>query len=1243
MKKIENLLHKIANRKTILLAVVSLYFSAFSVQASSELTTIDTAYLNSLTGAKVTWEEVASAGKDTIAIGDKFYKYTYHMPDDYEPSTRLDDNLTVENTTNKVFIGEYIDINSNSDAEGGAIYNTSASTEAIHSDFVDNYVNSSSGAAQGGAIYNYSGTIGDITGEFIGNYTYSNSNYENSNSMGGAIYNYGTIGDITGDFINNYSKHSSSDQAQGGAIANVISAKINNISGSFIKNYAMAENNAAAGGVINNFGEIDSIIGDFIGNYAYSKNGFSVGGAISNDRSASNSGKGKINNITGTFRDNYAYSENSGAYGGAIYNNGDIRNIIGNFSGNYAYSETSSACGGAIDNNNERIISDIIGDFISNYVYSNSENREISYGGAINNNGTIGDITGDFINNYSKNTGSGQAQGGAIANGKSAKINNISSNFISNYAYSENNSAIGGAINNFGEIDSIIGDFIGNYAYSENGGAYGGAVNSSKTASNSGKGKINNITGIFRDNYAYSENGGAYGGAIRSNYGSITLVNSSFYDNYVKGRYVDGGAIGSSGTLNIIANDGKNSAFKGNKRIYKDEAGNYIEESNAIYMNGGILNLSAVENGQIIFDDKITTSTGITNTAASPIEANNYNYAAMSEKEKFFVAAGSSEENYIETYLDRVVAYSVSSGMNASWEKQDNKYIFIEKTGDETQYEYRRAEFSYFEELNGYVGDAYQGQAIIFPSDLYGGDLQTLVDMLRAEAEAGGAEFSYEYKDGVYYFSASVNGQTASMTIKEDTKSGGALLTQEAPIIEKETEIISLKNYNGNIEAYFTDRRFDFVKKDGNYYAVDWYPDATGMLIKIDSSLKGYTDDNGNYINQEQIEQIIAQAKEDGKSVATSNSQVIIYDRKIYGGESGYFYQDENGEVEFYNYLDNSVEFNITGDGTGKVVFNDDIEHEGTINVSNTEVEVNAKGFDRANLGDGAIVSVGADKVVKETIINSGALLKIKDGTKALINMIASGGKMLVESGGEADDTVVFSGGTLATEVQAKLNNLLAQGGAILDLDAGTVLTGNIVIDSAANMGGEYDYSKIFKDEVTDAGSLTLVGGLNDKLKADSLVNNTADKKLNLTDGNYLLGNSASVAGWDKLTISDATVKLDGAIKMADAQKPINLTSTSELNLAGNSPLVTTIIGSLNNDGILNFHHDSDDADDITNIYGNYKAYDNAKMYIDVNTQTNKSDQMLVDGDVSGSTKVTIYKKGSCEASELIKFVDAPN
>jgi outer membrane autotransporter protein len=112
---------------------------------------------------------------------------------------------------------------------------------------------------------------------------------------------------------------------------------------------------------------------------------------------------------------------------------------------------------------------------------------------------------------------------------------------------------------------------------------------------------------------------------------------------------------------------------------------------------------------------------------------------------------------------------------------------------------------------------------------------------------------------------------------------------------------------------------------------------------------------------------------------------------------------------------------------------------------------------------------------------------------------------------------------------------------------------------------------------------------------------------------------------------------------MADAAKVINITADSVLDLAGHSPLITTIIGSVNNDGTLNFHHSSDDADDITNIYGNYTAFNNAQMIIDVNPTTKTSDLMIVDGDVAGTTKVTVYRITDGTTTDLIKFVEAPN
>ena len=226
------------------------------------------------------------------------------------------------------------------------------------------------------------------------------------------------------------------------------------------------------------------------------------------------------------------------------------------------------------------------------------------------------------------------------------------------------------------------------------------------------------------------------------------------------------------------------------------------------------------------------------------------------------------------------------------------------------------------------------------------------------------------------------------------------------------------------------------------------------------------------------------------------------------------------------------------------------------------------------------------------------------------------------------------------------LHNMLAGGGAELDIDMHSLLTGNIIIDAEAIMGGSYDYSQIFKDEVKDKGSLTLVGGLNDILTESSLINTTADKRLNLTDGQYVIGDGAQVvSGWDQLALkNNAEVKLEGDISLNDASKKIFIENGSSLDLAGHSPGNYTIQGSLNNDGMVTFSHVDDEADDVTTIFGNYKAYANAQMTFDIDPLANKSDLLRVDGDVSGTTQVVLnVLQPDVRPTKPIQFVEAEN
>ena len=428
---------------------------------------------------------------------------------------------------------------------------------------------------------------------------------------------------------------------------------------------------------------------------------------------------------------------------------------------------------------------------------------------------------------------------------------------------------------------------------------------------------------------------------------------------------------------------------------------------------------------------------------------------------------------------------------------------------------------------------------------------------------------------------------------------------------------------------------------DGNHII---YKDSSGNDIKESNALHMA----GGTTNLSAIEggQIIFNDKITANK-GSSNNVTPPSDTETYAGESGLFYQDDNGDIVFVNLLENNIKFNLNGDGTGKIVFNNDIEHDGNISIDNVEVEVNAKGLDRATLQNGSVVNVGIGGQVKDNIINQSSLLNIKNGGHALSTMVANGGKLVVQSGGFAENSVVFAGGTLEAQTQARLHNLLAKSDSYLNISADTLLTGNIIIDRHANLGGSYDYKKIFKDNITNGASLILEGGINNNLNKDSLINTSQNKKLVLSSGTFDIGSGANyVSGWKELSAkNNATVKLvaDTNNKSQIASEIINMSSGSTLDLAGNSPLIGTINASVNNDGLINFSHNSDGADDIVTIKGTYHAYKNASMIIDVDPSNNTADLLIIEGDVVGRTKVVVRPTGSGLLTAKALFVSAPN
>ena len=417
---------------------------------------------------------------------------------------------------------------------------------------------------------------------------------------------------------------------------------------------------------------------------------------------------------------------------------------------------------------------------------------------------------------------------------------------------------------------------------------------------------------------------------------------------------------------------------------------------------------------------------------------------------------------------------------------------------------------------------------------------------------------------------------------------------------------------------------------------------VNGGLIQFDDKVSGIA--VTQTVSKDEVEGFIKDAGAMGLEVKQDGENYIVS-----GEYNGAFmtYQIIKQTDGSYKVTTSSGEMSITGDDSSRVVFNNAIENMTQINISKTNVDVNegAGTISRTVTYDGGKLNINAGAKAEDSVINDGGTMNVANKATASRTEVNSGGVLSVAAGGLAENTTINSGGLLNAAAQAKLHNMLANSGAELNIDASALLSGNIIIDAAAKMGGSYDYSKIFKDEVADSGSLTLIGGLNDVLNESSLINSTDNKRLHLTAGSYDIGDGAqAVQGWDMLTFKDnATVKLEGDIALSGADKKIIIEKGSTLDLAGHSPSNYTITGSLSNDGSITFSHADDEADDITTIYGNYKAYSNAEMTIDVNPATNSSDLLKINGDVEGTTNVVLNALDTSKPTQMIAFVEAPN
>ncbi len=741
----------------------------------------------------------------------------------------------------------------------------------------------------------------------------------------------------------------------------------------------------------------------------------------------------------------------------------------------------------------------------------------------------------------------------------------------------------GGAIYNDSDLDNITGSFIGNSA------DFGGAIYNTH-------GNIDSISGDFIGNSAeYSS-----GGAINNNYGNIDSISGNFIGNSA----YTGGAI-YNGYSNSIGN------------ISGDFIGNSADSSGgAIYNNGDIDNISGSfignstdSSGGAIYNGYSNSTGNISGDfIGNSAEVNGGAISAHSLDTTLTNA--SFYDNYVTNPNGLGGAIYVLSEGNLNIVADGGESIFsgngiYEATAD-GGYQMKDSQALYVDLTAKTTLKAVNNGLIRFDDKIESSGFDTFMNRLHNLEQQG-----YIITDNGYgSYALSLNQTIEDDGIVMTATSNGTLINNgsEYQLVlnqtetRKQTEVMDRQTVEEGLQQ-MADMGAE-ITQDGDNWTVSLEMPEQGITAKIS---------------------YVFTLQPDGSYLADMNMTQSINDV-------------ETGNLDVPDLI-------ITGDASGKVELNNAVNGF-RVDISQTNVELNKAGaLTAATVSNGGVLDVNDESFVRATTINADGSLNINAGGKAINTHVNDGGKMHLAADGTANDTVVEAGGTLSAETRAKLNNLLANGGAILDIDSGAVLTGDIILDAKAELGGSYDYSQIFKDEVQDSGSLTLVGGLNDYLVEDSLVNNVEAKALKLTGGDYVIGDGAqAVSGWDEMVIKDqANVKLEGDIAMSGAEKNIKLLQGSTLDLSGHSPTNYEIIGSFNNDGTINFSHAGDGADDVTTIYGNYKAYDNAQMTIDVDPVNNVADKLVVEGDVAGTTKVTLNPLSDGKSSDKILFVEALN
>lgn len=406
----------------------------------------------------------------------------------------------------------------------------------------------------------------------------------------------------------------------------------------------------------------------------------------------------------------------------------------------------------------------------------------------------------------------------------------------------------------------------------------------------------------------------------------------------------------------------------------------------------------------------------------------------------------------------------------------------------------------------------------------------------------------------------------------------------------------------------------------------------------------------------------------------TSNGTNLINTGAVTAGNGGVLASSTTGTITV-NTTDNVTSTNVGSTAVGA------ISTSGTINVNvtggnvasatGTGVLVSTTGLSTVNVSAGRTVS-GTNGIVG---FNSGGLLTVNNsGTISGTSAILSAAQTTLTNNAGATingalqlsalaDTIT-NAGTLALTGSSTLGDgadtvtnsgtMTVASGATLDLGLGNdTLTNNGALTVAGTLLGGDGVDTL----VNAAGATTNITGVVDLGLGDDVITNAgtftvaSTGALNLGDGNDTVTNSGTyaIAGTQDFGLgTDAfnntgTVNVTGAGNLANLETFTNA-STGTVNFAAGSTLAAATATSFTNLGRFNAEAgpvgiitptftngatgviDMQDAavGDVTTITGNYAGVAGSKVLIDANADLSGSDRLLVTGNITGSSQLSV-------------------